>query len=414
MRIPIFLLLALLALSLMPLTVPVVIAADYTLPVFGNANMDKNIDESDIEYVKGIFNGNNKATQLADANYDGKIDENDTAQIELILAGTEKQLTVIDDTLTDAYPHGRPVTVKKPVKGIVGLNVNVPEALRILGSGDTLIGISKTTAFRKAFFSEISELPVAAEDVEKVISLDPDLVLGYGGTMTHSSADIESKLNGTGIELVRLDFNRPDTFAMDIARLGCILNKRDRAEEFIEFYDQCMDPIKEITQNLSNSLKPRVYIELWNPYRTVRNGTELDEVCMNSGGINIASNLTGDYPTVDQEWVIDQNPDFIISIMFNDDGYELGDPGKMEAIRDEIINRAGFSNITAVKNGNVFVIDRNIGFLRHFVGVTYLSKLFHPDLFPELNPDEINKEYLERFQEIPYMGFYIYPSLGAN
>jgi iron complex transport system substrate-binding protein len=391
-----------------------VMASDYTLGIFGNANMDDAVDEKDIDYLKGIIEGKSQSTELADANYDGKIDENDTTQIELILAGTEKQLTVIDDTLTDAYPHGRPVTVKKPVKGIVGLNVNVPEALRILGSGDTLIGISKTTASRMAFFSEISALPVAAEDVEKIISLDPDLVLGYGGTMTHSSADIESKLNGTGIELVRLDFNRPDTFAMDIARLGYILNKRDRAEEFIEFYDQCMDPIKEITQNLSNSLKPRVYIELWNPYRTVRNGTELDEVCMNSGGINIASNLTGDYPTVDQEWVIDQNPDFIISIMFNDDGYELGDPGKMEAIRDEIINRAGFSNITAVKNGNVFVIDRNIGFLRHFVGVTYLSKLFHPDLFPELNPDEINKEYLEKFQEIPYMGFYIYPSLGAN
>lgn len=391
-----------------------VMASDYTLGIFGNANMDDAVDEKDIDYLKGIIEGKSQSTELADANYDGKIDENDTTQIELILAGTEKQLTVIDDTLTDAYPHGRPVTVKKPVKGIVGLNVNVPEALRILGSGDTLIGISKTTASRMAFFSEISALPVAAEDVEKIISLDPDLVLGYGGTMTHSSADIESKLNGTGIELVRLDFNRPDTFAMDIARLGYILNKRDRAEKFIEFYDQCMDPIKEITQNLSNSLKPRVYIELWNPYRTVRNGTELDEVCMNSGGINIASNLTGDYPTVDQEWVIDQNPDFIISIMFNDDGYELGDPGKMEAIRDEIINRAGFSNITAVKNGNVFVIDRNIGFLRHFVGVTYLSKLFHPDLFPELNPDEINKEYLEKFQEIPYMGFYIYPSLGAN
>jgi iron complex transport system substrate-binding protein len=389
-------------------------ASDSTLKIFGNANMDETIDEDDIEYVQAIINGKKESTELADANYDGKIDERDTAQIGQILEGTEEQLTVIDDTLTDAYPHGRPVTVKKPVKGIVGLNSNVPEALRILGSGDTLIGISKTTASRKAFFSEISELPVAAEDVEKIISLDPDLVLGYGGTMTYSSADIDSKLNGTGIQLVRLDFNRPDTFAMDISRLGYILNKRNRAAEFIEFYHQCMDPIKEMTQNLSYSQKPSVYIELWNPYRTVRNGTELDAVIMSSGGINIASNLTGDYPTVEGEWVIDQNPDFIISIMFNDDGYELDDTGKMGAIRDEIINRTGFSNITAVKNGNVFVIDRNIGFLRHFVGVSYLSKLFYPDLFPKLNPDEINKKYLEEFQGIPYKGFYIFPPLEGN
>jgi hypothetical protein len=99
-------------------------------------------------------------------------DEADIAQINLILAGTEKQQTVIDDTQTGAYPHRKPVTVKKPVKGIVGLNANVPEALRVLDSGDTLIGISKTTAAREAFFSEISEFCLTEAIINAIMNLE--------------------------------------------------------------------------------------------------------------------------------------------------------------------------------------------------------------------------------------------------
>lgn len=32
-------------------------ASDYTLAIFGNANMDDTIDERDIEYVDGVING---------------------------------------------------------------------------------------------------------------------------------------------------------------------------------------------------------------------------------------------------------------------------------------------------------------------------------------------------------------------
>lgn len=51
------------------------VAADYTLGIFGNANMDDTIDEDDISYVEGIIDGTSEETQLADANYDGTIDE---------------------------------------------------------------------------------------------------------------------------------------------------------------------------------------------------------------------------------------------------------------------------------------------------------------------------------------------------
>ena len=61
-------------------------AYDFTLSVYGNANMDDIIDEDDITYLKGIISGVNEKTQFADANYDGIVNEDDISRIESIKA----------------------------------------------------------------------------------------------------------------------------------------------------------------------------------------------------------------------------------------------------------------------------------------------------------------------------------------
>ncbi len=50
-------------------------ASEYTLGIFGNANMDEAVDEQDIDYLKGVIDGSNPATNLSDANCDGLIDD---------------------------------------------------------------------------------------------------------------------------------------------------------------------------------------------------------------------------------------------------------------------------------------------------------------------------------------------------
>jgi len=89
-----------------------VIAADYTLGIFGNADMDDTINEDDVKYVRGIIDGTNEATDLADANYDGQIDEDDIAQIETIISGDERSLTIETFTI---YEGAKVVTVPIPL-----------------------------------------------------------------------------------------------------------------------------------------------------------------------------------------------------------------------------------------------------------------------------------------------------------
>ena len=59
-----------------PLTAMSSFAADFTLNIFGNANMDYIIDERDIAYIEDIIGGSKEPTDLADADGDGNIDAN--------------------------------------------------------------------------------------------------------------------------------------------------------------------------------------------------------------------------------------------------------------------------------------------------------------------------------------------------
>ena len=71
-------------------------AQEITLNIFGNANMDQQIDEEDISYLQGILDGKNDKTNLSDANQDGGVDESDLGQIRQIIDGTESEIYYVN------------------------------------------------------------------------------------------------------------------------------------------------------------------------------------------------------------------------------------------------------------------------------------------------------------------------------
>ena len=71
-------------------------AGDYVLQIFGNANLDENIDDQDLAYLQGTIDGKEKATKLSDADNNGRIDESDIAQAERIINGTQTESGTTD------------------------------------------------------------------------------------------------------------------------------------------------------------------------------------------------------------------------------------------------------------------------------------------------------------------------------
>jgi len=405
----------------MVLCVPLLVApggaSDYALGIYGNANMDDTIDEADIAYVEGIIEGTNDETELADANYDGKVDEDDIAQIELIMVGEEKELTIIDTI-------GRIITIKVPVKRIASFYPYSTDVIQMLGEEDKLILVSSSVKNRPVYFPELITLPSIGshDDCEAILSLNPDLVISYRSDVLTNNLD--EKL--PGVSVVILEFLNEWDIREEILKLGYILGKEERAREFLdEFYDKYTNLVKTRTDRLSEEERPKVYLEYSSPYRTYGGKGSGHSIIDVAGGKNIFADISDYSAEVDPEAVLTRNPDIIIKRVYvgsTETGkisYESDDPSDLLTIANEIMGRPELANVNAVKDKRVYISD---GYLvtgiQQPIGIVYYAKFCQPELFEDLDPEDIHQEYLDRFCSIDYdldeRGVFFYPPIEID
>ena len=388
-------------------------ADDYVLGIYGNANEDDTIDMRDLTYVKLIFFGKKPETELADAKYDGKINPLDFIQIKLIIVGKEKELTIVDGM-------GRDVTIDEPVERIVSIAGSYgPEAFCAFGVQDRLVGVGdyakKHARELKKCLKDIPSVGSSKNpDVEKILELKPQIVQSYVYAYAyHHHSELEKTLNAAGIKLVPIDFHKPKTYSNAIRTMGYILNKNEKAEELINFEQQHLDLIKERVEDLEEYQKPREYWEdHGKEYLSVGPGSLEHDNIIYCGGINIFADASVPWPNVDPEAVIERNPQVIIKSICArtvPSGYGVSDTGPMEELRNDIMTRPAWDHIDAVKNGRVYLISTETSSTHSSVYLSYLAKCLHPELFEDIDPVEIHREWLEKFLGIEYKGVYIYP-----
>lgn len=139
--------------------------------------------------------------------------------------------------------------------------------------------------------------------------------------------------------------------------------------------------------------KPLVYFELKNQLgATGNNSTLTSQLISYAGGINIAENETLQYVTLTNEHIILKNPDIIIKF------YQGAEPNEeeMNMLKEEIMNRPGWNEINAVKNGKVYIIHYAESSInpRLVMGLIRYAKWIHPELFQDIDIDEV-KEYID-------------------
>ena len=413
---------AVFAISLL-LTSPVLASADKTLDIYGNANEDDTIDMRDLTYVKLIFFGKKPETELADAKYDGKINPLDFVQIKLIIVGKEKQLTIVDDA-------DRIVTVNKPVKRVIAFYTYFVEPLRTLDAADKIVGVDELTKKSpKVYFGEICDLPSVGyltPDYEALFSLEPDLFLMTAKSYADKVVDtLES--NDPDLPILRMNVGSGEygefNYVEEMRKLGYVFGKREEAEEFIDWYAGIVDLIKSRTDELADDEKPRV---LYGNLK--KGGNEWFAFGRKSGvhkclGIAGARNIAVDVDFgekgcgyVDLEWVIVQNPEIIVRYYSSGirKSYAIDDTTEIIAHREEVLDHPALAEVDAVMNEKVQMISYGlVGSPRHLIGIAYLAKIFHPDLFDDLDPQAIHQEWLTRFQHIDYdldkHGVFVYP-----
>jgi iron complex transport system substrate-binding protein len=375
--------------------------------------MDETVDEEDIEYVQGIIEGTNDETELADANYDGQIDEDDIAQIRLIIDGEEEQLTLID--MAD-----RVVTIEMPVERVVLADLlDGIDTLVQLGAEDKIVGIVegiKTQGYGQLIDQQpsswwtplqeaapdLKDLPTVGSwdtpNLEAIVSLKPDVIFAYGARGLDTANTIQEK---TGIPTICLtsdggrNWAKFDDEGLWIYRLmGWIVGKENEADELISYIDGEIGDITEITSEIPDSEKPRIYMAGWKSL--TKTPLYYDPIDL-AGGINVAEGAgdTSFMVDVSKEQILAWNPEIIVIHRVPTSKSQVWGTSI-----DEILSDPDLQSIDAVKNKRVYYTK---GFCAGWdpatgiVETLYLAKLFYPDKFEDLDVEVVGNDILEHF-----------------
>ncbi|MCP1392065.1 MAG: ABC transporter substrate-binding protein [Methanothrix sp.] len=391
------------------------IASDYTLRIFGNANMDDAIDEEDLDLIEAMIGGSEAETELADANHDGLIDEDDLTRVEEIIRGDPTEVTLIDST-------ERVVKVKTPAERIVPLNMRHATAVIVLGGEDEIVGVDSTVLDRELLFENLSTRALVGStkepDIEAILELEPDLVI----TFTHLAPQdqLDDKLPSE-VALVRFDLSRSENLKEEMMALGYLIGNREAVKDYEEWYDLYMGAVLEKVSGIPEEDRVRVFMERESTDReaSVRwayaSDTGYTDLCDVAGGVNIAKEKIDYNADIEAEWVMEENPEVIIGLSYSG-GYRVDDDAPLMAYRDAIMSAPGFELVDAVKNGRVYIIsgDFSLG-PQMTIGAVAVAKWLYPELFSDLDIEAIHQEFLKKFMHVDYdlteHGAFVYPPL---
>ncbi len=302
---------------------------------------------------------------------------------------------------------GQKTEVRLPVRRVVALNSDVIEVMRSLKAEAYIVGVFSQIEREAEFWGNLARLPKVGSwrdpDPEAVSRVSPDLVVGYG---RNPGKAFEKKVGALGIQVLRLDFYQIDTLEREVRILGTLLDRVEEAERFCAWYRRHMEVIRSGVARVKNP--PAVYVESYSDYHAAGPGSGGNQMCAFAGGRNIAEDMTIPYPRITSEWVVSQNPEVVIKATSYGNGYAQSDSTGFNQRRDVILARPAWHHITAVAQARVHVMDSAIWTgPRAIIGIAYMVRWMHPEIFRNMDPEALHQEYLEKFQRVPYKGVYV-------
>lgn len=273
-----------------------------------------------------------------------------------------------NETLTVVDDMGRVVKIPQPVSRVVSTAPSNTEILFAVGAGPLVVGVDNYSDYPDEVKNLTKVGDFVSMNVELIYSLKPDVVFAYYG----QRMGIE-RLAELGIPVVTIRPQTIEDVMNEILLIGTICGKRENAESLVNNLTQRIEKVVNATKDLPDTARPRVYYECWNsPYMSAGPGSFINDLIRMAGGTNIAANASKDYPILAEEFIIQANPQVIITSSMNMDTPE------------KIMQRENWQSIEAVKQGKVYAIDDNLISRpgpRIVEGLELLAKLIHPEIF---------------------------------
>lgn len=282
-------------------------------------------------------------------------------------------LLALEVALATSYPLtttdqlGVELTLPRAPQRIVSMIPSDTETVCALGACNRLVGVDAFSDWPK----QVTALPSLGNannpNLEKLVALRPDLVL------TDEYSGLAKRVRRLGIPVYA---GTPQTYrqALDfLSTMGRLLNRQTAAAVLT---GQIQGQVAAVAAKVKGAAPISVFVELDTTPYSVGPGSYLGTLLDKAGGRTIVTASMGEYPQVDPEYVVRENPQVVL-LMDAPYGQTVA---KAEA-------RPGWASLRAVRDGRVIALDQaQVDMLsragpRMGDAVLLLAKLLHPDRF---------------------------------
>lgn len=242
---------------------------------------------------------------------------------------TSATVSVMDDS-------GNTVTLAAPAQRIVSLAPHATELLFAAGAGKQVIGVSEHSDFP----AEAKNLPSVGGngqlDVERILTLKPDLVVAWASGNNPRQL---ARLRKLGLTVFESEPRSFESIASSLERLGVLVGRDEGRLQAQQFRQQ----VQTLQQHYAGRSPVAVFYQIWStPLMTLNDTHIVSHAVKLCGGINIFGRLKPLVPTISREAVLTANPDMIIVSDEKGNGLERW---------------RSFKHMHAVANGNLMTID---------------------------------------------------------
>lgn len=269
----------------------------------------------------------------------------------------------------------RKIIIEDEVERIISLAPGITEMIYALGLEDRLIAVSSACDYPAAAEEKQSVGRTDEPNIEKIVSLDPDLVIAESLT----KIEVLKRLDELGIKNIGFKPESINDTIKMIESIAYLTSSAEAGEEIVsEMRNEYQKLKNKVDQRLKEEERPRVFYALWqDPLYTAGKDTFIDSLIFEAGGYNIGREAEGSWPIYSRESLIAADPEVYISAAHS---------GKNEISQEQIKSQKVFREISAFKNDRIYLVNPDLvnrPSPRIIEGLKEFIRAVHPDLIKD-------------------------------
>jgi iron complex transport system substrate-binding protein len=258
------------------------------------------------------------------------------AALAVLSASATAAITVTDDS-------GRKLTLERPAQRIISLTPHMTELLFAAGAGERIVGTVEYSNYPAAA-ERIPRIGDSAQlDLERIVSLKPDLIVVWKNGNAQRQLD---KLLRLGVPVFYNEPRRLADIARAIEQLGRLAGTQTVATPAASAF---VARAVELERRHAGRPPVTVFFQIWDkPLLTINADHLISDVIRLCGGRNVFAGLMHLTPEISTEAVLVANPEAIAGV--------TGEAGQAQALEPW----KKWPRVTAVARRNLFFIHSDL------------------------------------------------------